>query len=90
MWLRRSWLEFMRSTHTLWNMTVYDVDAIKVRPPLRPFRGEPYLRPRRPVVHGRGGEKVMTSYVLWAKEEYVGNVRSGWSGSAWREGIDGV
>ena len=28
MWLRRSWLEFMRSTHTLWNMTVYDGDAV--------------------------------------------------------------
>ena len=23
MYLRRSWLEFMRSTHTLWNMAVY-------------------------------------------------------------------
>ena len=26
--MRRSWLEFMRSTHTLWNMTVYDGDAV--------------------------------------------------------------
>ena len=28
MWLSRSWLEFMRSTHTLWNMAVYDGDAV--------------------------------------------------------------
>ena len=33
MWLRRSWLEFMRPTHTLWNMTVYDDPALcKVLP----------------------------------------------------------